>query len=404
MNTSDATHPAEAHLLQLTHKIIEFDELIARETGRDFNVFEILNIHRREVTTHTPMLAELLDPKGRHGQGALFLNIFLAHLDKTNRGVALNTKGTNVTLHQELYIGGKTETSGGRIDIVINDSNDFTVLIENKIDACDQENQLLRYHNYCKTAPILYITLDGKKPNPDQVSEDDLKEWPVHSLSYRVDIKEWLQNCIKEVANIPTVRDGIAQYLTLVKNITQQNTSNYMKTELSKTICYSPETIQAFLTLVEYEDDFYRSIITSVNKSLDAIVLELNASGPEEWSIHESLDMNAYNIPNASFSIKSKFLIDLNLCIGFSFEGPKFDSLYYGFAYIDNINSSPDNLPEHIAKDRTNKYWPFSESWTEWKNWDSEHIHRLFNGGFKTELRVKIDHLINSYKQPVRKP
>jgi PD-(D/E)XK nuclease superfamily len=337
MDISDQTSPTEAHLLQLTHKIIEFDELIARETGRDFNIFEILNIQRREVTTHSPMLAELLDPKGRHGQGTLFLNIFLAHLDKTNRRVALNTEGKNVTLHQELHIGYKTETSGGRIDIVIHDANDYKILIENKIDACDQENQLLRYHDYCKTAPILYITLEGKKPDPDQVSEDDIKNWPVHCLSYRDDIRNWLQDCIREVTHIPNIREGIAQYLTVVKNLTNQSSSNYMKTELYKTICHSPDTINAFLNLVAHEEDFYRGIISSINDSLKKIVFELEADRKETWTIAHELETNAFRIENSSFSITTDYLREVNLSIGFSFESPRFYNFYYGFAYLEPV-------------------------------------------------------------------
>ena len=69
-----------------------------------------------------------------------------------------------------MYIGVKTEKSGGRVDIVLDDHKGCGVIIENKVDAGDQENQLLRYDNYAKKYfkkdyRLLYLTLDGHKPS-----------------------------------------------------------------------------------------------------------------------------------------------------------------------------------------------------------------------------------------------
>ncbi|MDP9665974.1 UNVERIFIED_ORG: hypothetical protein J2W16_003709 [Pseudomonas cremoricolorata] len=47
-------------------------------SGELFNIFSITRIERAEVNTHSAMIAELLNPKGRHGQGACFLELFLA--------------------------------------------------------------------------------------------------------------------------------------------------------------------------------------------------------------------------------------------------------------------------------------------------------------------------------------
>src|SRR2546423_13058712 len=51
-------------------------ELQSRDAP-DFNVFRVLGVMRHEVTTHSSMLAELLDPSGSHGQGWLFLESFV---------------------------------------------------------------------------------------------------------------------------------------------------------------------------------------------------------------------------------------------------------------------------------------------------------------------------------------
>jgi hypothetical protein len=42
-----------------------------------FNVFEVTRRRGFEVTTHSALLCDLLDPRGSHGQGGAFLNAFL---------------------------------------------------------------------------------------------------------------------------------------------------------------------------------------------------------------------------------------------------------------------------------------------------------------------------------------
>ena len=97
-------------------------------------------------------LAELLNPNGRHGQGAAFLRLFLVQFGIT--GFDADT----ATLKMEYYVGPVTEKSGGRIDILINDRNGETILIENKIYAADQDNQMARYHEFRKKAHLFYLT------------------------------------------------------------------------------------------------------------------------------------------------------------------------------------------------------------------------------------------------------
>lgn len=43
------------------------------------NIFRLLGITTDEVRTHSALLADLLNPRGTHGQGSLFLATFLQH-------------------------------------------------------------------------------------------------------------------------------------------------------------------------------------------------------------------------------------------------------------------------------------------------------------------------------------
>ena len=108
-----------------------------------FNIFEILKLARNEVRTHSAFLSELLNPRGTHGLGDEFLKLFIKELNIKD----FDTK--DVYVKKEKFLGWISENyeEGGYIDIFIT-NKDHAIIIENKIDAGDQESQLKRYHNY----------------------------------------------------------------------------------------------------------------------------------------------------------------------------------------------------------------------------------------------------------------
>ena len=138
------------NLLSQVSSIIQQYEKVAELTGENFNVFKILGVETKEVKTHSAFIAELLNPQGSHGQGDVFLKLFVEQLKysfKKNiyekRLNILNVFDTSIAeVLKEEYIGQKTEAGGGRIDIVIKDAKNQLV-IENKIYAKDEEKQLM---------------------------------------------------------------------------------------------------------------------------------------------------------------------------------------------------------------------------------------------------------------------
>ena len=90
-------------------------------TGEDFNIFEILGIGHLEAATHSKFLGNLLNPQGSHSQGTLFLELFLDELGITT----LNINNAKIELE-------KSEGDQGRLDIYITDSENTSIVIENK--------------------------------------------------------------------------------------------------------------------------------------------------------------------------------------------------------------------------------------------------------------------------------
>lgn len=122
----------------------EQDRLQKKEKeGENFNVFSALNICSDEMRLHSRLLATLFNPKANHGLGNEFLRQFLVTAIKVDDNYITHCNESIA----ERYVGEVTETTGGRIDIILEDGK-HGIIIENKIYACDQSNQLLRYYNY----------------------------------------------------------------------------------------------------------------------------------------------------------------------------------------------------------------------------------------------------------------
>ena len=189
------------------------------EEGKCFNVFSALNMCSDEVRLHSRLLATLLNPKANHGLENEFLKSFL---------IALGLPEDYITYCKEQIvertIGEVTEATGGRIDIILEDRG-HAVIIENKIYAGDQPNQLLRYHNYgVKTFgennfKLVYLTLYGNKSSPDSLGGENFE---FIKFSYAQDVLKLLKKLMKSKPKKP-VHSTIEDYITIIKQLTHQD-------------------------------------------------------------------------------------------------------------------------------------------------------------------------------------
>ena len=184
-----------------------------RVTGQGFNLFHLLDIARSELS-HSRMLADLLNPYGSHAQGELFLKGFLALLQqRIPNDCILPAAGPNWRIRTEFWAGEQ-----GRLDIVIEHFQEpkTIIVIENKIDAGLQADQLIRYANWLENyrsdyqSHLVYLTPTGNTP-PDFHQP----EMPVLCLSYNRDIAGWLADCVPHTI-APRVRESLTQYQNTV--------------------------------------------------------------------------------------------------------------------------------------------------------------------------------------------
>jgi len=217
----------------------KYDDL-AEYSGEQYNVFDVLGVTSNELS-HSAILTNLLNAKGKHGQKEIFLNIFLNLIkdkfeESNQKSILENFEAVNSFAVKEKYAGkvNYEAEEGGKIDIVINDGKN-NIIIENKIYAGDQPKQLIRYNQHDKTAPIIYLTLMGDEPSDE--SKGALKSGIDYiCVSYKDTIKDFLERSIKEMANKHLIRETLNQYLFLIKSLTNQSNNNKMSEEITKTM------------------------------------------------------------------------------------------------------------------------------------------------------------------------
>lgn len=230
-------------LLQQISQLSKHYEEIANLSGENFNIFQIIKLTTEEVRIHSRFLAELLNSKGSHGQGSLFLQLFIKQLNLKE----IDYSNYKVSIEKHIGSINEERNEGGILDIIISDYKNNCIVIENKINAGDQDKQLVRYSNYCKgykNSSLIYLTLDGKDAQ-DYSKENLVSGTDYQVISYSSDIILWLENCRKEVATLPIIREGITHYINLIKHLTNQSINKIMKDEILKIIINNPESLEA---------------------------------------------------------------------------------------------------------------------------------------------------------------
>ena len=246
----------------------------AFKRGESFNIFNVLGLTSNEVRLHSAFIAELLNPKGAHGCGCIFLQEFVEKCI-TDGIDNIPDKFGEADVSVEKYIGpiSTDYCSGGQIDIVVEIGN-FLILIENKIYAGDQKNQLKRYKNYgdesYRKHKLFYLTLDGRDASNESCCELK-KGYDYFLLSYKKDILNWLNACREKCVEKPLVRETITQYINLIKKLTglDMDTNNQNQNEMFAVMANHPDVAKEIFHVgfEKFRDYLFREYC--INKFID---------------------------------------------------------------------------------------------------------------------------------------
>jgi hypothetical protein len=375
------------NLLTQIKLIIDKYNEIEKLNATNFNIFSILNLERNEVDTHSYFIYELLNPKGKHNQGDVFLKLFL----KT----VLNING------EEIINSVKREdltSKNRRIDFTIS-TNNYEIGIEMKIDASDQDKQLSDYmeelksrvtkNNKQQEEKLYYLTLSGYEASNDSVQNLKLNE-DYYTISFNVEILKWLEQCIEKSATIPTLREAIIQYRNLINKIT--NTNNNLMGKEMHTIIEDKNNIKIAGTIVnEYSYIWAKKELAFWNILWDKI--ENNIS--KEYILSDYLgiwlDENEKELSEEKSISIIKNIRDTNSkSVGFAIEYQINQNIRIDL-YICEWD---DNISFYIAFDKNNSDTFFMN--TKLDNL----IQKLgFTGKYKNERYKYANHKITFYKK-----
>ena len=375
------------------------------ERGENYNIFNDLGFMSDEVHLHSMFLANLLNPKGSHGQRGKFLEAFLKMLQKSFSAISadnLELDITNASVEEEKYIGRQTDSEGGRIDIYLTDGK-HSIIIENKIYAVDQYHQMLRYWNYGmsqkgddteKSFVLIYLTLDGCSPSKESLGED-LKENDIVCLSYKNDIRGWLARCVELASRTPLVRETINQYISTIDILT----NNVMEDnkELLDILC-KEENLDAIYDIANNKNIVVNRIINEVfipklRDLAESKGLTMGDNCTENWMEVSWAGASFYNP-------KWKYLK-----LVFEFERRGLGSLIFGFHTKDEDGVKREDVKDwekvqknYSTKDVNNQSW----IWKDFNGnqyWDNASgIKDLLNGKTLNDFSRMFDEAIDSVK------
>lgn len=156
------------------------------------NIFKALKMAQDEVLM-CRFLADLLDPKGhKSAENKLDTSFLKSFLEVCLQMDCAKLKNLERTCVMAEYL----IDNGRRIDIMLQHPQ-FSIPIEAKINAGDQESQCYDYHFYARNAKLVYLTKDDKtKPSPWTMQSRDkgntLEESAVTCISWK-SICTWLE-------------------------------------------------------------------------------------------------------------------------------------------------------------------------------------------------------------------
>ena len=221
-----------------------FDEEQAEQKRKGLNDFNLLSSVlsvNDEVRLHTRFIYALLNPKGKHYQGTRFLELFLKAIGRQD-WLGL----TSVTVLKEHCPDGQ----GDQIDLWITDGK-RQIVIENKLNAQDQPQQVARYLEVINaTDPAqaddtLFIYLTKNRQAPSAFGLGGLtvchrtsrllntNSQPVahyQNLSYRKNtgqdsIHTWLESCANAIDRQSHIAWALQDYQAVVERATKEYVS-----------------------------------------------------------------------------------------------------------------------------------------------------------------------------------
>ena len=235
------------------------------EDSLRFNLLSIIEKDRDEAHVHSKVIYNLLSQDWGKKDKETFLTLFLKEIGIEDE--IIYDKNWEVTREKAFDL----DTIKGRLDFEIK-SKDCIYIIEMKIDTGDQPEQLIRYQEFAKEQhkkyKIFYLTLDGHNASKKSIGEEENLEEnqkvEYTNISFKEEILNWLENCLKLVEGKENKLACINQYIASINKILGEK-----ETKIKDNILKSVKDIKTAITI-------YEKLNENLQKVLESFFEELN--------------------------------------------------------------------------------------------------------------------------------
>lgn len=389
-----------------------------------FCIFDVINLQRHE-NYNSNLLAKFLKINIENEATKLsFVKDFLIYLnDKFKWGYYgfKSIEELKKINHSDIRIKREEYADGRRIDLFIeynkdNNEKKFAIIIENKIYALDQPNQLNDYYTYTKNKNIygkniyiIYLTPNGIKPSENSLSLCIREKLGNNFQTLKhSDIALWLENILENKkysflhdSNI-LFKDNDNKYIRdyrLLKSAMIQTIHNAnMLSNNTKELDMTKEKIQKLLEENIFKDiqtvedaEEYRKIFTSVvdiiNKKIEVISMDNKLK--KYWQFTQEIGTYLENKKINKYDILSydefehlfknnDYLPHIKLCLSddlyILMESCNYEN-YIGFGIVDKSDKMKSKIKNSNfdIKSIFNKIEEWNDShWIYWAYIDTE--------------------------------
>ena len=345
------------------HVVTKYEKMRieSRQRGEGFNVFQLCGVNHYELK-NSMVLRELLSPKGMHGLGERPLNAFAKMFN-------LGTFTTDADVSCEVT-GFIKDSSVGRFDIIITDGDKNVCIIENKIHAGEQSEQLERYCKWLRTQnykrkSLIFLTLDGHKSVTFEEGKGDVKYVRVaYCKKGHKSIMSWLDSCIKMARLKPFVHIPLKQYKKHIQELTNGDCA--MNDEVVNAL---KGHMKAGFKIYEQFEEARRRLISEFLR--DNVLGELNSPN-NNWAIYNSDDPNgdlgSRTWPSFAFIRRNgkKECMPIWVFVDSGFNECEVGLWHSDLEYITD-KKKVDRFKERIKNGLPKEGWSAHDEWLLWK-------------------------------------
>lgn len=295
----------ENKLKKLYNELVNDSDFDKLELGLNKpNIFEILKISKSEIR-HSNFLSWLLNPKGSHGLGEVFIKRFIREIFSSDKVIDIDQ--IEVSKLNLSIVEIRREWKN--IDILII-FDDIIICIENKVYSKEHSNQLKRYKEIInnefpdKRQSFVYLTPYGDS------SEEETESYVSLSYYYIIEILDRIIEIYDE-SLIVSVKQYIKDYLTILR---REIMGEDALSQLSRRIYYNHQEIIDFIN--ESKPDALEEVNNILKKILESkgFIIGSPSKSFVRFTTSKIKDVTYYNKNKGSgWQLGETFLFELYL-------------------------------------------------------------------------------------------